>query len=167
MAGLFTDKMVKKLKETSATAGGNYITAGRYRLRCLSAQVKDDRNDQAMLVASFEVLSVTSEDPAKGVGRQVDYVIKSQNEAYFSNLKALFLALYGATEAEFNELPTEEAMELLETAFGEDQTLVGKTAIADAVNATAKKAKPGQTEPTKYTRIRWMPDTDENDVAAA
>jgi hypothetical protein len=162
MAGIFSDKMVKKLKQTSATSGGNYITEGRHRLRCQSAQIKDDRNEQPMLVADFEVLATTSEDPQKAAGRNVNYIIKSANEAYFSNLKGLFLGLYGATEEEFNALDDDDALEILEKAFGQDQLLVGRTVIADAVTATAKKARPGQAEPGQYTRVRWLHDTAEN-----
>lgn len=161
------DKLAAKLKKTSATAGGNYIQEGRHKLRTRLAQFKDDRNDVAMLVADFEVLETNSDLKSHQPGSVVNYIIKSTNEAYFSNVKALFLALYDTSEAEFNELDDDEVGEMLEAAFGEQQTCVGRTVIADAVPAVAKKIKQGQSEPTQYTRIRWFPDNEENAEAAA
>ncbi len=167
MSSNVLSKLASKLKKTSAAVGGNYIQEGRHKLRTRLAQFKDDRNDNQMLVADFEVLETTSELKSHAPGSVVNYVIKSTNEAYFSNVKALFLALYDTSEAEFNELDDEEAAEMLETAFGEQQTCVGRVVIADAIQATAKKIKPGATEPSQYTRIRWFADNEENAEAAA
>jgi hypothetical protein len=160
-------KLASKLKKTSASAGGNYIQEGRHKLRCRLAQFKDDRNDNQMLVADFEVLETNSDLKSHAPGSILNYVIKSTNEVYFSNMKSLFLALYATSEAEFNALDEEEAAEMLEMAFGEQQTCVGRVVIADAIQATAKKIKAGATEPSQYTRIRWFADEDENAEAAA
>ncbi len=145
-------KLAGKLKRTAATAGGNYIPAGRHKLKVQMAQIKDDREENPMFVADFLVLETTVNLPNCQPGSVVNYIIKSANEAYASNVKGLLLALYDTSEAEFNALPDEEVEDLLDQAFGEQQATVGRVVIADAVDAVSKKKQ------TSYTRIRWFVD---------
>lgn len=149
--GLFS-----KISEAKVSEGGNYLTAGVYRLEITKVITKLLRSNKHAFIVEFRVME--SDNPKHRVGADVTWMVTFDKEPALGNIKQFIATACGSTDLDAVD---EATAELVCVEEGENaQPLKGKFVRASAVDILTRRNTP-------FTRVKFILDSEGSANAAA
>lgn len=150
MAGAYS-----RFKSAKASGGSyNYLKEGDHRLQVMSAKMDKDRKKVEFFATQARVIETSSDDKNMQPGRVVDWMTKSDKDAYEGNVKQFFMACFDLTEEEIDAMDDDQFEELMELLVGEAQGCAGRVVDANVKEVTTRDGN-------LFNAVRWSPGPEE------